>query len=466
MFAAFWGCFIAGRFPFLEKSTRAGLDQLGFEFADLDGFTCCPEKSLVKNRSEEIWLLTAARNLALAEEAGHDLFSPCNGCVGTLKGAEKHIVNDSKLHAEVNEKLATIGKRLEGNVDVRHLLEILHDVIGLDRIRQSVVHPLKGLRVAVHAGCHQTRPSEDLELDDPLDPTMFEKIIKALGATVVDYPSKLLCCGGTMNTAGLTEPAENMTRRKLRELSDIGVDCICVVCPACFMQYDIAQFNMERQGHRYNVPVAYIMELICVAMGLDVSEMGLDMHRIPIESALERFISGASDKRTIRSRFDIPAMERCLECQACSRNCAAMLNENAYSPYELMRSVVEGDLGEALKSEDVWRCLECYECKERCFQNFGMITAMRTLKELAIERGLAPTAVTAGIQAFEDSGLLTQPSASRRKKLGLPDSTKSGIEELRELVGLEAKPRKRQESGADGSGEKAAGGRRRRVPPS
>ena len=38
-----------------------------------------------------------------------------------------------------------------------------------------------------------------------------------------------------------------------------------------------------------------------------------------------------------------------------------------------------------------------------------MITAMRTLKELAIERGVAPQAVTGGLVAFEDTGLLTQP---------------------------------------------------------
>lgn len=442
MFAAFWGCFIAGRFPFLEKSTRAGLDHLGFAFADLDGFTCCPEKSLVMNRSEEIWLLTAARNLAVAEEAGYDLFSPCNGCVGTLKGAEKHIVNASKLHREVNEKLEKVGKKLEGEVDVRHLLEVLHDLIGVDTIRKAVVNPLKGLRVAVHAGCHQTRPSDDLNLDNPLDPSMFKSILKALGATVVDYPSELLCCGGTMNTAGLTEPAENMTRRKLRELSEIGVDCICVVCPACFMQYDIAQFNMERQGHRYNVPVAYIMELVCIALGLDVSDMGLDMHRVPVLPVLEKWISGASDAQVVNSRFDVAAMERCLECQACSRNCSAMQCEGNYSPYELMRKALEGNLGETLESPDVWRCLECYECKERCYQNFGMITAMRTLKELAIERGVAPAAVTGGIDAFEDTGLLTQPSSARRNKLGLPASTKSGIDELRDLVGLE--PKKKQ----------------------
>ncbi|MBC7287287.1 MAG: CoB--CoM heterodisulfide reductase subunit B, partial [Armatimonadetes bacterium] len=75
-FGAFWGCFISGRFPFIEKSTRLVLKELGFEFEDLPGFTCCPEKSVILNGSQEAWLLTAARNLSIADAAGADLFTP------------------------------------------------------------------------------------------------------------------------------------------------------------------------------------------------------------------------------------------------------------------------------------------------------------------------------------------------------------------------------------------------------
>jgi heterodisulfide reductase subunit B len=215
---AFWGCFIAGRFPFMEKSTRLVLEQLGQQFVDLPGLTCCPEKSLVKNESEMHWLVTAARNLSVAEEAGVDLFSPCNGCVGSLAGAARELAHDRELREAVNQRLARVGRTYRGTVRVLHLLDLLHDEIGVDVIARAVETPLQGLRVATHAGCHQTRPSSDVNADDPLSPRKFDALVSALGATSVDYETKLLCCGGTQNTAGFVDEGARLTREKLVEL--------------------------------------------------------------------------------------------------------------------------------------------------------------------------------------------------------------------------------------------------------
>ena len=82
-FANFWGCFIPTRFPQMEKASKLAMQMLGVRAQDLDGFTCCPDKSLIKTMSEEAWLLTAARNLAVAEQAGLDIWTPCNGCYGS-----------------------------------------------------------------------------------------------------------------------------------------------------------------------------------------------------------------------------------------------------------------------------------------------------------------------------------------------------------------------------------------------
>src|SRR3990170_7631757 len=93
-YAHFWGCFIPGRLPHIEKATRMVMERLGLEAIDLEGFTCCPEKGLMKTRSHHEWLLAAARNLAIAEQAGVDLVSPCTGCVGTLAGAHAQVAGD------------------------------------------------------------------------------------------------------------------------------------------------------------------------------------------------------------------------------------------------------------------------------------------------------------------------------------------------------------------------------------
>ncbi len=102
----FWGCTIPARFPFIEKATRVALQDLGAEPVDLAGFTCCPEATLVRSADEEVFYLTAARNLALAEEQGLPLLTPCNGCYSTFKTVLADLKIDWRLRDRVNQHLA------------------------------------------------------------------------------------------------------------------------------------------------------------------------------------------------------------------------------------------------------------------------------------------------------------------------------------------------------------------------
>ena len=83
-----------------------------------------------------------------------------------------------------------------------------------------VVKPLSGMRLAVHYGCHLLRPQPAVRWDDPLEPTKVETLVGALGARVVDYPSKMLCCGGALDRGGARDASLAFARRKLRELTE------------------------------------------------------------------------------------------------------------------------------------------------------------------------------------------------------------------------------------------------------
>ena len=431
---AFWGCFIPGRFPFMEKSIRVVLDALRVDYVDAAGFTCCPEKSVMKNAAELDWLVTAARNLAVAERAGDSLFSPCNGCVGTLSGALKELLAHPRLHRQVNERLGRVGLQLTGNVQVRHLVDLLHDEVGPDLIRQEVRLPLRGLRVATHAGCHQTRPSRDLGRDDPLSPAKFDALIEALGAESVEYETKGLCCGGTMNTAGLAEQAAAMTRQKLVDLRATGVDCLAVTCPACFMQYDLVQFGLRRRGEEFDLPVVTLTDLMAVALGLDIEQLGLDMHRVPALEHVRAWQERGARAAALAEGFDETAMRVCLQCRACEQVCCSHRLDESYSPFTLMQAVLEGRAAEVLASEDVWKCVECYECQERCFQRFGMVEAMKALKHAAIEAGQAAKGTATALAAFRRTGALAKPSQASRQKLGLPKAAEPPVKELLEVL--------------------------------
>jgi len=435
----FWGCQIPARFPFIEKSVRAVFERLEYPLKDMDGFTCCPEKALINNLSREIWYMTAARNLALAESArgkGRDvtLIEPCNGCFSTLKTVSSSLNVDPKLKDKVNTGLSSIGLSYNGKVDVKHLIEVFHDVIGTHKIQSEVKIPLSGLKIAVHPGCHMTRPSRAIHFDDPMFPKKFDAIVTALGVESVAYDSKMLCCGGELGNIGDLEEGEALTRQKLIELNKKEIDAIAVACPACFKQFDTQQFMMQRQGEDFNIPVFFISELIGIAFGISPTELGIDSHRVKTDSFFEKWDKAMTKIKKVKEHFDINALSTCYACGACIDDCPAARSIEGYDPREIFAEILKGEMEKLIDDPRIWQCLECHACAELCPQHFGMETVFTALKKLANARGIKPSAVEKGHEMFRKTSRVGEPSIAQRKKLKLPDFPVSGVEELKKLL--------------------------------
>ncbi|MBC7292895.1 MAG: hypothetical protein H5T84_02085, partial [Thermoleophilia bacterium] len=244
----FWGCTIPARFPFIEQATRLALPLVGLDLVDAPGFTCCPETTLVKPAYSEVYYLTAARNLAVAERAGLPLLTPCNGCYSTFKSVLSELKTDWRRRQNINSVLAECGLNYTGNIDVRHLVEWLAEELGPAALAKSIRKPLWGMRLAVHYGCHLLRPSPAVRWDNPLEPTKFEQLVRALGAVVVDYPTKMDCCGGALDRVGKREQALALCRGKLADVGDHGADALVVCCPSCFQQFDLNQAAVLRES--------------------------------------------------------------------------------------------------------------------------------------------------------------------------------------------------------------------------
>ena len=435
-YAVFWGCQIPARLPFVEKSTRLVLQQAGIELVDLPGFTCCPERSLVNSYSEEAWLLTAARNLALAEQSGLPLLTPCNGCYSTLKTALGDIQDSAALREHVSAKLQTIGLDFQGKAVVKHLIEVLHDDITPERIRKLVTRPLSGLKIAVHYGCHMLRPADRLHFDDPLHPVKYDLLVQALGASPVQYETKMLCCGSNLGSAGAQPEAAMMMRRKLQDLSG-QADALTVVCPACFIQFDQRQYILQRQGERLNLPVFTYAELLGLAMGIPGEELGLKEHRVGTEPFFQAWSSRTGALEAIkRSGIDLASLKRCYECGACVDDCPTAQVSSQFQPRELIGSLLQGHLDQLLQSKAIWQCLECHTCSELCPQKFGMEKVFTALKRLSVASGTAPAPLQGGIKSFLQTGKLGAIDEKARKKLGLGALPPGGETELQTLLGL------------------------------
>ncbi len=282
----FLGCVIPGRLPFLEASARKTFDRIGVKVGDQAKCSCCPDPTGVAQLDHESFLVLGARNLCLFEESNNDVLSLCSGCTETLKTVKFILDKDKEKKKEINSKLKLVGKNYKGDVEIKHFAQVLYE--NLDKIKEKVKKPLKDLKVAGHPGCHYLRPSEIMNWDDPLNPETLDKLIEAIGADPIDYSLKNDCCGNPLEKTD-KDISLNMLESKLQSMEEAGVDCIAVVCPACYQQFDFNQREINKKKNTdFNFPVFYITEIIAVALGIDTKELGLNFHRIKVNDILQK----------------------------------------------------------------------------------------------------------------------------------------------------------------------------------
>ena len=282
----FLGCVIPARLPFLEASSRKVFEKLGIKLNDVDGFSCCPDPTGIELIDHKTWLALGARNLSLSKNNG-GIISFCSGCVETLKGVNYYINRDSEVKTEVNNILKSVGKKYEGKTEVKHFAQVLYE--NLDKVRENVEHPLTGLKVAVHYGCHYLRPSEIINWDDPFEPTTIDEIVRAIGADSIDYDLKMECCGNPLDKSD-KEISLQMIDNKFKSIQESGANCVGLVCPACFQQFDFNQRELSKgKENGYNFPVFYLSELVALAFGFKPEELGFNFHRVRPKELLDGF---------------------------------------------------------------------------------------------------------------------------------------------------------------------------------
>ncbi|MFQ5480434.1 MAG: CoB--CoM heterodisulfide reductase iron-sulfur subunit B family protein [Thermodesulfobacteriota bacterium] len=288
-FAVFWGCTIQARFPFLEKSSRLVFEAFKLPYRDVNGFTCCPEKSLINNVDAEAFTVTAARNVSVVDGLGVDLVSPCTGCVSNLATVKEDLLHNPGEKTAVNKLLKEVDKEFTGEASLFHLVPFFHDHVGKNIIQRKIKKTFAGMKVAIHYGCHMIRPSHALKNDDPLDPVKFDDLVRWLGAESLGHRTKMMCCGQGLDRVDQHENALHLAREKLVELKKIGADAMVVCCPSCFQQFDNNQYLMIREGERIYTPVIYFTELLGLALGMTPEELGMGGHRVDVTPFIDKW---------------------------------------------------------------------------------------------------------------------------------------------------------------------------------
>lgn len=288
----FLGCAVPYRVSSYEISSRKVLAKLGIELVEMPEFNCCglPFDPV----SHETMLILAAKNLALAEQEGLNILTLCPGCAGTLKKVNKMLNDDSSLREQINSHLKEAGLEFKGSVETKHILQLLREDVGFDKIKASVVKPLTNLKVAEHNGCHVLRPKKYFDYDDPEDPQTLKRLIEATGATCLDYMDETECCGAP--SVGVSDKiALQLARDKLSHIKMVNAQALITVCPFCHIMYDTNELRIEKTFNEvYGIPILHYPQLLGLAMGLTPEELAFGDLRVKAQNIIQQLTQGAN----------------------------------------------------------------------------------------------------------------------------------------------------------------------------
>jgi heterodisulfide reductase subunit B len=287
-YALFLGCKIPYYVPQYEISTRAVAAELGITYTEME-FSCCGYP--MRHLYFDSYLLSCARNLALAEARGLDLLTPCKCCFGAFKRGQALLAERPDLLAKVREALAEEGLRYEGKAQVRHILQVFYHEVGVKVLKARIRRPFSGLKVAVMYGCHALRPSKITNFDHPYDPVMIDRLVELVGAASVPWDGRLSCCGGPLfdNNPHL---ALTTIQLRLTEAGEAGAHVLSIACPYSQMQADRAFEKGPVLQQPWPRGSVLYPQLLGLALGLNPTSLGIEQNKPSAEYLLE-YMSGA-----------------------------------------------------------------------------------------------------------------------------------------------------------------------------
>jgi heterodisulfide reductase subunit B len=271
-YAYYPGCSLESGSAAYDVSVRAVADVLGIELEELDDWNCCGATEYF-TQDELVATSVIARNLAMCPPQA-ELVAPCAACFLNLKKTDHLMGKHKQMNSHVNEALAAGGLRYDpGTVKVRHLLDLIYLDVGESVLREKMVQPLTGLRIAPYYGCQVVRPLNGF--DDTEYPMKMDELFTWLGAEVVDYPVKSHCCGGHMTQIS-EDAAFELIRRLLDSAVEYKADMILCMCPMCQLNMDAYQGRVANHFNKnFQIPIIFFTQLLGVALGIDFEKLGI-----------------------------------------------------------------------------------------------------------------------------------------------------------------------------------------------
>ena len=239
----------------VEDTIQPLCHSLGIELIEIIGYNS-DGGNIIKQGNKDLQLALNARNIALAEKNGHDIITACASAQGILHESLDTFKKDPIALAKANSVLEkTTGMTLEASdISTSHLLHVLIDEIGIEKIEAAVVNPLD-LDIACYYGPHMQRKGA-CGGDDAWNPTYMEQLITALGGRPVDFKTKTSSVGNP-SLLSLGDSVMKMTARVLNDAKKAGAQVLVSACTQSHSNLDSYQGKAGRVANKdTNIPVS------------------------------------------------------------------------------------------------------------------------------------------------------------------------------------------------------------------
>ena len=258
-FSYYPGCSLHSTGKEYGQSTQAVCQALGIELVEIPDWNCCGA-SAGHSLNHDLAVQLSGRNILLAQNAGLDVVVPCSACYHNLKQADKELKASADKQKELEQ---VVGIQFTGNVQTRHLLDVIYHEIGVDNICKKIKRVMQGLKAVSYYGCLITRPPHKDGFDSVEQPQSMDRLLEACGCEIMKWSYKTDCCG-----AGLSLPQSwivvDLVTKLIDKAKQTGAECIITACPMC-------QANLEMRQNGANMPVLYFTEVLGMALGINVN---------------------------------------------------------------------------------------------------------------------------------------------------------------------------------------------------
>ena len=270
------GCSLTGTAKEFDASLREVLSFFGLQFTEINDWSCCGATS-AHATNHLLSIALPARNLLLAKQQGmEEIFAPCAACFNRLISSKNELEENKNTKSKVEDLLE---EKFDSSPDVVNIVQLFHN-IGLKEISEKKKVDLSSLNIACYYGCLLLRPTKILNYDDNEEPKMMEEIVTAAGAKTVKWNFRTECCGASHSIAN-TEIVERLSKKIIDDAENNKADLIVVACPMCHSNLDMRQKTIMKHNPGYKeIPILYLTQLVGLAIGIDYSKLGLNLHFI------------------------------------------------------------------------------------------------------------------------------------------------------------------------------------------